>query len=67
MVREKKLLNDGYLWLSPCWKRAIEIMLIVQKKSSFEVLHDKGYSYVAEEFLPEKVRSVIGIDANKIF
>jgi len=42
-------------------------MLIVQKKSSFEVLHDKGYSYVAEEFLPEKVRSVIGLDTNKIF
>lgn len=51
--------------LSSHWKACIERQLGLGLKASFEVMHEKSYAYVADTFLPEKMRSVLGLEVDK--
>jgi DNA topoisomerase VI subunit A len=48
------------LQLSPRWKRAVDKMFSVRRKASFEVMHERGYNYVANNFLPEVINQALG-------
>lgn len=58
-------LKDKYTKLSPQWKACIERQLGLELKASFEIMHEKSYAYVADTFLPGKIRSVLGLEVDK--
>jgi DNA topoisomerase VI subunit A len=57
----ENLLNDKYMKLTPIWKAAVEKMRIVSRKTSFEVMHEKGYRYMVDNLLPKLIYRVRGI------
>lgn len=57
----ENLLNDKYMKLTPIWKATIEEMRIVSRKTSFEIMHEKGYRYMADYLLPKLIYHARGI------
>lgn len=53
------LLNDKYMRLTPIWKMAVEKMRAIGRKTSFEVMHERGYRYVADCLLPELINRAL--------
>ena len=54
------LLKDGSR-LSPIRKAGIERMRSLDRKTHFEALHEKGYRYMADCFLPKAIHHARGV------
>lgn len=60
------LLTDKYTKLTPRWKAAVEKMRAVDRKASFEMMHEKGYRYVADCLLPKLINYAMSIEEQTI-
>lgn len=55
VTKLENLLSEKYTKLTPRWRAAAEKMLAVNRKTSFEMVHENGYRFVADSVLPKLI------------
>jgi len=55
--RGKQLLNEEFIQRRPKYKKEIELMLKRKEKAEIQALASKGFRYLTEKYLPEKLET----------